>query len=163
MNTFVTRGFGGLLLLCGANLSHADSETIALAQLPTTTTIPAQALVRSIFDRLDCDLDGTIEVDEVDEHFAQIWLPADQDTSRALSKKEFQTLHGNMRADQAESLFKEADADGDQWVNASELRRNLRQLVALADGNGDHEVSREEVGLQPHPVALNRAAAKHGH
>jgi hypothetical protein len=29
-------------------------------------------VVAIIFDRLDCDLDGTVEVAEVDDHFAQV-------------------------------------------------------------------------------------------
>ncbi|MEM1230945.1 MAG: hypothetical protein AAGI15_10440, partial [Pseudomonadota bacterium] len=142
-----------LLALLGASPGVA-------AELTATT---ADLVVKRIYMQLDCDLDGAVEPDEVDEHFAQVWAPMDRDGSRTLSSTEYWQLLGSAVSTQpvaadarVQQLFGDADADANQAIDPAEMRAHLRRLIVLADRNGDYEVTRPEVGLAPWPKAHNR-------
>lgn len=124
------------------------------------TASAADLVVQRIYNQLDCDLDGTVEPDEVDEHFAQVWAPMDRDGSRTLSAMEYGQLVGTGGAPQARErqrqLFRDADADASAAIDPAEMRAHLRRLIVLADRNGDYEVTRTEVGLAARPPARNR-------
>ena len=53
----------------------------------------ARALIGAFFQVLDCDLEGNVELSEIDDHFAQVWGPIDLDRSRALSAREYWKMH----------------------------------------------------------------------
>jgi hypothetical protein len=111
----------------------------------------AQAVVGSIFDRLDCESAGTIDSAEVDDHFSQVWLPADRDRSRTLTKMEYSQIHLPVSKASGKLLFLDADANADGQIQASELRLHLQRMIKTLDADGNHEVSRKEAGLKPHP------------
>ncbi|MEL7448255.1 MAG: hypothetical protein AAFN78_03550 [Pseudomonadota bacterium] len=108
----------------------------------------ARAVVRAIFDRLDCDLDGTVETAEVDDHFAQVWAPSDRDRSRALSPVEYSRLHYTLSDEQGRGLFADADADADGKITAGELRLHLQRMIRHIDADNDNEVTRADAGLK---------------
>lgn len=112
-------------------------------------------MVAIIFDRLDCDLDGTVEVAEVDDHFAQVWAPLDVDRSRSLSRTEYARTHPALPDTAARALFTDADADGDGRVNANEFRLHLQRMIRTLDADGDYVVSRADAGLAA-PVRVAR-------
>ncbi len=107
--------------------------------------------MRGLFDLLDCDMDGTIEQAEIDDHFSQIWLPSDRDASQTLSAREFVLISGALSETQRSDTFNAADANADDVVSAAELRVYLFGLIELLDDNGDFELSRADLGL---PAAL---------
>jgi Ca2+-binding EF-hand superfamily protein len=115
----------------------------------------AQAVVNAVFGLLDCDLDGVIDPTEVDEHFAQLWHPADRDQSRMLSRKEYALLHRAVPDAIAAALFREADADADGQVSPNELRQHLQRMILRVDTNGDREVASADIGLNPMPTWKN--------
>ncbi|MEZ5582764.1 MAG: EF-hand domain-containing protein [Candidatus Competibacteraceae bacterium] len=132
----------GLLLASGVSLG--DTDGIEQSH--------AKAVVQAIFNRLDCDLDGTVDPSEVGEHIAQLWHPIDRDQSRTLSKKEYALTHRAVPEDIGTALFRDADADGDGQISVSEFRHHLERMIVKVDSNGDREVSLTEVGLKPMPT-----------
>lgn len=120
----------------------------APAQTPLDRETALTALL-SVFDRMDCDHNGLIDPGEIDEHFSQVWSPADLDRSRSLSASEFARTHRPLPGPAADALFRAADRDADGRVDADELRAHLRELILRFDGNGDWEVSRAD--LRPEP------------
>ena len=107
----------------------------------------ARQVIRGVFDMLDCDLDGTVEQAEVDEHFAQIWLPADRDASRSLDAREFLVLQGGLTDAERQRHFARADGNRNGEISPSELRRHLAGLIEQIDDDGDLELSRADLGL----------------
>jgi hypothetical protein len=132
------------------------------AEAPAAEGAPAphqaSAIVAAVFDRLDCDYDGTIDIGEIDEHFAMIWLPADGDRSRGLSRREYSAMHGALSVADEAALFRDADADGSGQVTAWELRLHLQRLVEMLDDDGDYEISRADTGMGPSNVAPPKAS-----
>lgn len=120
------------------------------AAFRTTSSVSkedAAAVIGYIFSRLDCDLEGTVEVSEVDDHFAQVWTPLDIDWSRSLSPKEYSLTHVAKTEASARTLYEHADRNGDGRIGYTEFRLHLQELVAVLDANDDREVSRAEVML----------------
>lgn len=107
----------------------------------------ARAVVSAIFDRLDCEMDGIIEPDEVDEHFGSVWLPADKDRSRFLSPKEYSLTHRTVPDPIGEALFRDADANADGKVASYEFRSHLQRMIKTLDLDHDGEISRMDAGL----------------
>jgi hypothetical protein len=120
----------------------------------------AQAVVGSIFDLLDCETTGSIDTFEVDDHFSQVWLPADRDHSRTLSRREYAYTHYPMSKGKSEALFREADANSDGQLQAMEFRLHLQRMIQALDADGNREVTRQEAGLKPHP---SPKSLKHEH
>lgn len=107
----------------------------------------ARAVVSEIFDRLDCEIDGIIEPDEVDEHFAQVWLPADSDRSRWLSPKEYSLTHKPVPDPVGETLFRDADSDKNGQIDAREFRSQLQRMIKTLDLDRNGEITRKDAGL----------------
>ena len=134
---------------------------------PTAKPVPltpghAQLVVSAVFDSMDCDLDGTIEPSEVDDHFAQLWHPADLDRSKALSRREYARTTQLADGVTVGQLFTDADRNGDALIGFSEYSAHLQRMILLADVNGDFEVSRNELGLTPHPKPERAFARRFG-
>lgn len=108
----------------------------------------ARAVVSAIFDRLDCEFDGVIEPDEVDEHFAQVWLPADRDRSRFLSSNEYSRTHRSVPDQTGAALFRDADSNEDGQVVASEFRLHLQRMIKTLDLDHNGEITRKDAGLK---------------
>ncbi len=127
----------------------------------------AKAVLYIVFDRLDCDLEGTIDTAEVDDHFAQIWHPADLDQSMSLSRKEYQLVHAPVTRGIATALFKDADTDANGHIGAGEFRDHLQRMILTLDANGDFEVTRQEAGLKalapPRPRENSSSTKEHHH
>lgn len=123
---------------------------------------PARAVVNLIYNRLDCDLDGTVESDEVDDHIAQLWHPIDSDRSRSLTAKEYAMTHRAVDADTDKVLFQDADANADGQVSVDEFRAHLKRALLAVDADGDFEVTRQEAGLKPLPQPFTRRVVLKG-
>ncbi|MEE4379603.1 MAG: EF-hand domain-containing protein [Candidatus Competibacteraceae bacterium] len=115
----------------------------------------ALAVVKAVFSRLDCDLDGTIDPSEVDDHFAQLWHPIDRDRSRTLSKNEYALSHRSVPDTIGTALFRDADADTNGQISVTEYRKHLERMILTVDQDGDREVSLTDVGLKPMPTPKN--------
>lgn len=148
---------------CGASMVSADgvasTKGLVIGQsqeAPMALAAEhARAMLNINFQRFDCENSGLAHVDEVDDHFAQIWLPADRDQNRTLSPTEYRRTHTSLGAAAEAALFADADANGDGQIAANEMRWHLRRLMRLADANGDAAVSLAEAGLPPDPYALS--------
>ena len=116
----------------------------------------AAAVVNLVFNRLDCDLDGTVEPEEVDEHLGQLWHPIDVDRSRWLNAREYAMSHRSVSVEVGASLFDEADADADGKISVDEYQAHLKRMILRVDDDGDREVSRPDVGLKPWPKGDGR-------
>ena len=107
--------------------------------------VQALLVLEPIFDVLDCTQQGHIESGEVDEHFFHLFAPYDPD------RKQWASKHSFVKASEpAERLLEEAefaamDADGDEKVSVKEYRDRILHLIRVADGNGDGEVTMEEL------------------
>ncbi len=111
----------------------------------------AKAVVNLLFNRLDCDLDGTVEPSEVDDHIAQLWHPIDNDRSRSLSPKEYAMSHRALAADGEQALFDNADANRDGQISVDEYRAHVKRAIVAVDTDGDREATRLDAGLNPWP------------
>lgn len=131
---------------CATGSVDNQMKLVDGTQVSTHTT--AKHILRGLFSRLDCDLDGTIEQAEIDDHFAQIWLPADSDASQSLNNREYTLITGALNETQRNQTFATADADASGTVSANELRRYLFNLIELLDDNGDLELSRADLGMK---------------
>lgn len=112
----------------------------------------AVAVVNLLFNALDCDLDGTVEPAEVDDHFGQLWLPVDRDQSQTLSRGEYAMTHRKMDDAGSDALFADADANRDGEVDVNEYRAHVKRMILLVDSDGDREATRPDVGLKPWPL-----------
>lgn len=133
----------------GGNTLEDPFNPVAEGQ--TTARFRAQQILGGLFDRLDCDMDGTIDQAEIDDHFSQIWLPADTDASRALSVREYTLVSGSLSASERLIAFQAADANADGSISTHELRGHLFGLIELLDDNGDLELSLADLNLPPAP------------
>lgn len=144
------------VVLVAPAVMMADSAANAAQKGPQALAPEhAMAMLNVNFQRLDCENSGVAHIDEIDDHFAQIWLPADRDQNRSLSPSEFRGTHTTVDAVAEVALFADADANGDGRISASEMRWHLRRLMRLVDANGDAVVTLAEAGLPPDPYALD--------
>lgn len=145
--------WGGLICLLAGCAVQPVPETAPETLGPTH----AQAVISRVFDSLDCNLIGQIDISEVDDHFAQVWHPADLDRSMSLSKAEYDRIHAPISAPMSAVLFTDADSNADGLIGAREFRNHLQRLILTLDADGDHEVSRAEAGLKPLPSPVKRS------
>lgn len=122
----------------------------------------AAAVVDKVFNVLDCDIDGVIDRLEIDEHFAQLWLPLDTDRSGALSKLEYTYVHRAVPEATAKKLFADADADKDKNVTPIEFQKHMERMIQIVDDEGDGDIMRDDVGFKPvkEPIKMS---GKHDH
>lgn len=139
--TVSRRWLAGLLIL-GWSLPVA---------VPAVEQNEARALVGLVFDRLDCDMDGRVDVGEVDEHFSQMWMPIDVDRSRTLNRREYAMTHRAVADDVADRLYRDADGDADGTVDVREFRQHVKRMILAVDSDGDREVDRANAGLRALP------------
>lgn len=111
------------------------------------TDVEAKTVVDPAFDALDCENVGMIGPWEVDDHFAQLWLPITMGNNQPLKPTQFAKLHHKLPEPSARALFESADTDGSGAVDEMELRVFMRGLVRQLDRDGDGDTSREEVRL----------------
>ncbi len=134
-----------LITLCATPLAAANESNESELKREH-----AQALIGAFFQVLDCDLEGNVELSEIDDHFAQVWGPIDLDRSRALSSREYWKMHRPLTPEGDAALWRDADRDGDSLVSPAELRSQLRRLMPLLDADGDLEISGAEAGFVAH-------------
>jgi Ca2+-binding EF-hand superfamily protein len=105
----------------------------------------AASVLERLFRVLDCERQGLIRPNEVEEHIAQVLGVYDRDGSRTISLSEYVRDARGERHEQLAALFAEIDASGDGIVSAKELIRHVVGLMAVADANTDGEVTRAEL------------------
>ena len=101
----------GMLLISAANAHAVVGEATGAslseaAERPQMTPAHAKAMLQRQFQNFDCENQGRIFIGEVDDHFAQLWLPADGNQNQKLTPREYQRTHlgteeaveGNVRA-----------------------------------------------------------------
>jgi hypothetical protein len=112
----------------------------------------ARAVAGRVFNALDCDINGFVEPNEVDDHFAQLWHPIDVDRSRSLNPREYAMTHDKLDDAAASALFVDADTNSDGEVSPREFGDHLRRVIVLLDTDGDNEISRADAGVKPFPT-----------
>lgn len=112
---------------------------------PTEERARALFVLEPIFDLLDCTQQGHIEDSEVDEHFFHLFAPYDPDRKQWAPKRSFVKAGDPEERRMEEALFTAMDSNGDQKVSALEYRNQIIHLIRVADGDGDGEVTLEEL------------------
>jgi hypothetical protein len=137
----------GLLVVAGVlpSLAGAGGKDAAVDR------DAAGALVSLVFDRLDCNMSGRVDVSEVDEHIALLWMPIDIDRSQTLQRHEYAMTHRTVGDDVAETLFRDADSNADGVVDVREFRQHVKRMILVLDANGDGEIDRADAGLAALP------------
>ncbi len=123
-----------LLCVCGAAAAEDVDERVQ-----------ALLVLEPIFDVLDCTQQGHIESGEVDEHFFHLFAPYDPDRKQWAAKQSFVKASEPAERQVEEAEFAAMDVDGDEKVSVKEYRDRILHLIRVADGNGDGEVTMEEL------------------
>lgn len=137
-----------------AEVTPTTGEVVA-PERPTMTAEHARAMLKVQFQNFDCENVGFIHAGEVDDHFAQLWLPNDADSDRLLTDKEYRRTHAGS-AEAHAAMFAHADRDGSGAVSFNEMRNHLFDLIAVLDDDGDGEINRIQAGLGPDPYAMHK-------
>lgn len=133
-------GWRALALIACGSLVAASAEELAIKDADL-----ARYLFVPVFDILDCTDQGFIEPGEIDEHFPVLFNPMSGGETRVLDREAFVTSEDPAEAELQASLFARLDADRDERVSAREYRDGLYQLLEQMDGDGDYEVTMDEL------------------
>jgi EF hand len=115
---------------------------------PRQTAGPADTaafVLSPLFHTLDCEGEGVIRADEVDEHIAQALSVYNRDDTRTITRGEYlRATEGALRERRA-ALFVTIDTNRDEVLSAKEFARHLVAAIDQADTNRDGEVTRREL------------------
>lgn len=98
-------------------------------------------MLRTLFDAVDTDGDGTVTQAEIDAYRAARLTEVDASGDGALSIEEFDTLYRAFTRSRMVDAFQELDADGDGVISADEMDSRVSGFVRRLDRDGDGELT----------------------
>lgn len=105
----------------------------------------AALALKPLFSVLDCEGEGVIRPNEVDEHIAQALSVYDRDGSRTISRGEYLRSVPDAARERQAALFDSSDTKKDGVLSAKEFGRHVLALIDVVDSNRDGEVTRSEL------------------
>ena len=85
-------------------------------------------MMRTLFDAVDADGDGTVTREEVDSYRASRLAEVDASGDGALSIGEFDTLYRDFTRSRMVDMFQDLDADGDGVISAAEMDTRVSRM-----------------------------------
>jgi hypothetical protein len=127
--------------------AHAAPAATAVANEPEPgdTMDSAAFALKPLFNVLDCEGEGVIRPNEIDEHIAQVLSVYDRDGSRTVSRNEYLRSAAGAARERQGALFDGSDTKKDGVLSAKELGRHVAALIAEVDSNRDGEVTKLEL------------------
>ena len=103
-------------------------------------------MMRTLFDAVDADGDGTVTREEVDTYRASRLAEVDASGDGALSIEEFDTLYREFTRSRMVDMFQDLDADGDGVISAEEMDTRVSRMFDRMDRDGDGALTLQKRG-----------------
>ncbi|RKF16687.1 hypothetical protein D6850_03870 [Roseovarius spongiae] len=103
-------------------------------------------MMRTLFDAVDADGDGTVTREEVDSYRASRLAEVDASGDGALSIEEFDTLYREFTRSRMVDMFQHLDADGDGVISRDEMDTRVSRMFDRMDRDGDGALTLQQRG-----------------